>query len=128
MKSELKAPVKPVGFHVLVEVIPVQFKSTGGIIMMSETEKSREAKGGDVAKILAFGPIAFKGFDACTSPSDWGVSIGDTVELKSRYAGRHSRTGDYKSEYRKLRYIVDSDIIGVFTKETVERLVIKEGK
>lgn len=120
---EIKTPVLPLGFHVLIEVIPVQFKSKGGIITMSETEQSRESKGSDVAEILAFGPTAYKGFSGCDGPADWGVKIGDTVELKSRYDGKHSRTGDYEPQYKKLRYVADSDIIGVLSKEIVDQLI-----
>lgn len=116
-------PVLPLGFHVLVEVIPVQFKSLGGIVLMSETEKSRESKGGDVAKVLAFGPIAFKGFSGCDSHKDWGIEVGDTIELKGRYDGKHSRTGDYKSEHKKLRYVLDSDIIGKLDESVVKQLM-----
>lgn len=122
-KEHALLPVKPVGFHVLVEVIPVQFKSIGGIVLMSETEQSRESKGGDVAKILSFGPIAFKGFANCKNHSDWGVEVGDTVELKGRYDGKHSRTGDYKDEYKKLRYVLDSDIIGKLDESVVKQLM-----
>ena len=100
---EIKTPVLPLGFHVLIEVIPVQFKSKGGIITMSETEQSRES--------------------GCDGPGDWGVKIGDTVELKSRYDGKHSRTGDYEPQYKKLRYVADSDIIGVLSEELVNQLI-----
>ena len=45
-------PVKPLGHHVLIEIIPVNFKSTGGIILNTETETERERKGRDLAKIV----------------------------------------------------------------------------
>ena len=83
-------PVKPLGHHVLIEVIPVSFKSAGGIILHDCKENERERKGRDLAKIVAFGPTAYLGFSGCKSPKDWGVKIGDTVELTGRYDGKLS--------------------------------------
>jgi len=119
-------PVKPLGHHVLVEIIPVQFKSTGGIILHSQTESERERKGRDLARIVAFGPTAYLGFSGCESPADWGVKVGDTVELKGRYDGKFSSVSDYDSKYESLRYVTDSDIIGVFTDEMSAHLINKD--
>lgn len=120
-------PVKPLGHHVLIEIIPVNFKSTGGIILTTEKEGERERKGRDLAKIVAFGPIAYQGFGNCTCPADWGVKIGDTVELSGRYDGKFSSVHEYDSKYKNLRYVADNDIIGVLDKEIVNQL-IKEDK
>ena len=120
-------PTKPLGHFVLVELVPVQFKSTGGIVLMSGNEVKREEKAGSVAKILAFGPIAYKGFANCETPEDWGVSVGDTVELSGRYDGKKSRLSDYDEVHKNLRYVLDDDIVGVFSKEVVSQL-IKEDK
>lgn len=120
-------PVKPLGHHVLIEIIPVNFKSSGGIILSTETEGERERKGRDLAKIVAFGPTCYQGFADCKSPADWGVAIGDTVELSGRYDGKFSSVHEYDSKYKNLRYVSDSDIIGVLDKEIVNQLV-KEDK
>ena len=119
-------PVKPLGHHVLIEIIPVNFKSSGGIILSTETENERERKGRDLAKIVAFGPTCYQGFADCKSPEDWGVSIGDTVELSGRYDGKFSSVHEYDSKYKNLRYVSDSDIIGVLSKEIVKQLVSEE--
>ena len=115
-------PVTPLGHHVLIEIIPVQFKSTGGIIMSSEKQLERERKGRDLGKILAFGPTAYKGFEGCDCPADWGVKVGDVVELSGRYDGKFSSASDYSDKYKSIRYVNDSDIIGVFSDEMVSRL------
>jgi len=120
-------PVKPLGHHVLIEIIPVNFKSSGGIILSTETEGERERKGRDLAKIVAFGPTCYQGFADCKGPADWGVAIGDTVELSGRYDGKFSSVHEYDSKYKNLRYVSDSDIIGVLDKEIVNQLV-KEDK
>lgn len=120
-------PTKPLGHFVLVKLIPVQFKSAGGIVLMSETEIKREEGAGDVAEIIAFGPTAYKGFADCKTPEDWGVKVGDTVELSGRYDGKKSRLGDYNPKYKAFRYIVDDDIIGVLSEDIVKQL-IKEDK
>ena len=116
-------PVKPLGHHVLIEIIPVNFKSAGGIILGSEKENERERKGRDLAKIVAFGPTCYQGFADCKGPEDWGVSVGDTVELSGRYDGKFSSVHEYDSKYKNLRYVSDSDIIGVLSKEIVNQLV-----
>ena len=115
-------PTKPLGHFVLVELIPVQFKSTGGIVLMSNDEIKREESAGSVAKILAFGPTAYKGFANCERPEDWGVTVGDTVELSGRYDGKKSRLADYDEKYKNLRYILDDDIVGVFSQEIINQL------
>ena len=119
----MNAPVKPLGHHVLIEIIPVCFKSSGGIILTTEKEMERERKGRDLAKIVAFGPIAYQGFGDCKGPEDWGVKVGDTVELKGRYEGKFSSVHEYDSKYKNLRYVADNDIIGVLSKEIVNQLV-----
>ncbi len=116
-------PTKPFGHFVLVKLIPVQFKSTGGIVLMSETEIKREEGAGDVAEIIAFGPIAYKGFADCKTPEDWGVKVGDIVELSGRYDSKKSRLGDYDKKYKNLRYIVDDDIVGGLSEEVVKQLI-----
>lgn len=116
-------PVKPLGHHVLIEVVPVNFKSSGGIIMQSAQENERERKGRDLATIIAFGPTAYKGFSGCESPKDWGIKIGDTVELTGRYDGKFSSVHEYDSKYKNLRYVSDSDIIGVLDEEIVKQLI-----
>ena len=122
-----KYPTYPLGHYVLVKLIPVQFKSSGGIVLMSEKEIKREEGAGDVAEIIAFGPTAYQGFAKCETPEDWGVTIGDTVELSGRYDGKPSRLGDYDPKYKNLRYILDDDIVGKLSKEMVNKL-IKEDK
>lgn len=119
-------PVKPLGHYVLIEIIPVQFKSKGGIILSTEKESERERKGRDIARIKAFGPTAYKGFSGCESPSDWGVKVGDVVELKGRYDGKFSSASDYDKSHENLRYVSDSDIIGLFGSELESQLISED--
>lgn len=115
-------PVIPLGHHVLIEIVPVKFVSSGGIIMSSENEKERERKGRDLGKILAFGPTAYKGFEGCECPEDWGVKVGDIVELSGRYDGKFSSVAEYDNAYKSLRYVMDNDIIGLFSEEITKQL------
>ena len=116
-------PVSPLGHHVLIEIIPAQFKSTGGIILTTEKQDERERKGRDLGRVLEFGPIAYNGFAGCKSPKDWGVKVGDVVELSGRYDGKFSSVVDFDDKYKNLRYVNDSDIIGVFSDEIVNQLI-----
>ena len=119
-------PVKPLGHHVLIEIIPAQFKSTGGIILTTDKQDERERKGRDLGRILVFGPTAYKGFADCESPKDWGVKVGDVVELSGRYDGKFSSVVDFDDKYKNLRYVNDSDIIGVFSDEIVNQLISED--
>lgn len=121
-----KYPTYPLGHYVLVKLIPVQFKTASGIVLMSADEVKREEGAGDVAEIIAFGPTAYQGFAKCETPGDWGVSVGDTVELSGRYDGKKSRLGDYDPKYKNLRYILDDDIVGVLSKEIVKQLITED--
>ena len=109
----MNLPVRPLGHYVLIEIVPVNFKSKGGIILNTEIENERERKGRDLAVVLAFGPTCYQGFGECKTPKHWGVAVGDTVELKGRYDGKFSSVQEYSKEYENLRYVLDSDIIGV---------------
>ena len=106
-------PVLPLGYNVLVEIIPVQVKSSGGIFLNSSTEEERERKGRDIAKVIAFGPTAYKGYAWCESPADWGVKEGDIVELSTRYDGKFTRASEYDKEFQDYRYVSDQDIMGI---------------
>lgn len=107
-----EVPVIPLGYNVLVEIIPVQTKSTGGIILNTTTEEERERKGRDLARIISFGPIAFKGYEGCNCPTDWGVTEGDIVELSTRYDGKFTRAFEYSDDFKNYRYVNDQDILG----------------
>jgi len=106
------APVDPVGFLVLVEIIPVQLTSALGIILNSADEQERERKGRDLARIISFGPIAYKGYAGCECPQDWGVTEGDIVELTTRYEAKFTRAAEYHPDYANYRYVNDGDIAG----------------
>ena len=121
----MSLPVKPLGHYVLIEIVPVKFVSNGGIVLSSANEQERERKGRDLGKILAFGPTAYKGFEGCDTPEGWGVAVGDVVELKGRYDGKFSSVAEYDKQYNSLRYVSDSDIIGIFSEEMTGQL---EGK
>ena len=109
----MSIPVLPLGYNVLVEIIPVQIKSDFGIVLSSTNEAERERKGRDLARIIAFGPTAYKGYAGCECPADWGVKEGDIVELSTRYDGKFSRAEEYGKQYENYRYVNDQDIMGL---------------
>ena len=115
-------PVLPLGYNVLVEILPVQVQSAGGVFMTSTDEAERERKGRDIARVIAFGPTAYQGYAGCDKPADWGVKEGDIVELSQRYVGKFSRAGEYNKDYENYRYISDSDICGLANGEFLEML------
>jgi len=104
----------PCGHYVLVEDESVEQKSTGGIIMASTTEHTREQEGQQIGRIIAFGPIAYKDIKGCATPGDWGVAIGDRVEYKGSYEGKKSafyRTDKSEESGQYQRLIPDTSIV-----------------
>lgn len=118
----MDTPVKPFGYHVLIKVIPVKFKSAGGILLHSKEELQRENSGRDIGRIIAFGPTAYLGFEGCKCPADWGVKVGDIVDLSGRYDGKETAAKDYDEKYSGYRYVLDSDIVGGLGDEMVALL------
>jgi len=108
--------IKPAGYFVLVEVEPVEETHKGTSIVMVKEERDREHGGRDVGKVLSFGPLAFKGFDNCTGPEDWGVKEGDLVEF-NRYDGKIPRFGELNEEFKNYRILIDNSILAVVEKD-----------
>lgn len=102
--------IKPKGYFVLVEIEPVEETYANSSIVMPETYHKKEVGGRDIGTIISFGPTAFKGFEGCDSPEDWGVKVGDKVEF-NRYDGKTPRIGEIDQELANMRIIRDSDII-----------------
>jgi len=115
-------PVLPLGFNVLVEIIPVVVKTNSGIIIASANEEERERKGRDIARIVAFGPIAYKGYEGCDNPADWGVKVDDIVELSTRYDGKFTRAHEYNKAFENYRYVSDQDVMGLANGEFLTML------
>jgi len=120
----MSIPVKPLGYNVLVEIVPVQIKSSSGIILNSENEQKREHSGRDLAKVIAFGPLAYQGVGGteCKTPAEWGVAVGDIVELSARYDGKFTRAREYSPDYKNYRYVNDQDILGLAQGDFLESL------
>lgn len=104
--------IKPAGYYVLVEVEPRSKTYENSVIEMAVDDQKREHGGRDVGKIIAFGPIAFKGFENCEGPEDWGVSVGDMVEF-GRYDGKIPRHAEVDESCKNLRILIDNDILAV---------------
>ena len=103
---------KPCGYYVLVKMDEVEEKSEGGIILATASGLKREQGGQCIGTVVAFGPAAYKGFEGCTSPDDWGVKIGDKFET-NRYAGKPVM----REGYENYRLITDAEIIATIREE-----------
>jgi len=104
--------IKPCGYYVLVEVEPMETHHKDSIIEMVQNEASREHGGREVGVIVSFGNTCFKGFEGCSSPSDWGCKVGDKVEF-NRYDGKKPAQAENDESLDNFRLINDSDIIAV---------------
>lgn len=101
----------PLGHFALVQVLPAQEKSEGGIVTSWGEDLKREQKGMDIGVVLGFGHTAYEGFSQCKSPKDWGVEVGDVVELNSRYNHKIPRLSQYNEDLQNLRIVTDEEII-----------------
>jgi len=111
--------LKPCGVKILVEVLPVEETSAGGIIVHSDKEARREKAGRDIGVVKDIGFGAYYGIGGCSKDKDaferakeWGFSIGDKVEF-NRYDGKPTRFGETNKEFENYRLIDDQDVIGV---------------
>jgi len=116
----------PLGPTVLVKLLlPNQFLKNSkfklleekGFETSSEELQVREKKGGDIAVVLAFGPMAYKkvGRGACNSPEEWGVKVNDTVQLRTKYMGKEIENDETNQSGHLYRLVYDDEIIGIYT-------------
>ena len=106
MNLNQKSDVTPAGYHVLVEMVEVSEKSTGGIILNSNDTK-REQAAMPVGRVIEFGPLCFKNHESgINSPEEWGVKVGDHV----LYASHNYMRLPGDRETNKLIQIIDMDI------------------
>lgn len=115
---------KPAGYYVLIKVDKLQEKATeftegSSLIMAAPKQKrqnedlaEREQNSHDIGTIVAFGPLAFLGYNGCDADTaegraaQWGVAIDDKVDFNRHDGKRLSHLGD-----KDLRVITDSMII-----------------
>jgi len=102
----MSVPEQPCGFYVLVEMDEFEETTESGIIIASVEQRKREQGGMCVGTIIAFGPVAYKGFAGCSSPADWGVKVGDRFRT-------HRYAGNAIEEHENFRLIQDSDITSI---------------
>lgn len=111
--------IKPTGYHVLVELLNLYDKNEQGdrtfgdtgIIMAAEIAEKEESVI-TLAKVLEFGPAAFKKLsNGVNSPEEWGVKVGDIVSLPTPGESASTNPRD------KRRIILDQDIKAVVTTE-----------
>lgn len=104
-----KAPIRPMGYNVLVAVEVVEEKTAGGIII-PDKHRERENAASDRGRIVAVAPMAFKGGDWADEPNP--PQAGDVV-IFQRYAGKEIELSD-SNDGVKYRVVPDADIKGVF--------------
>ena len=108
--------------QILIEMLPVEIKSAGGVIINSENEQKREKGGRDIGYLRDVSPLAWCGVAGCTDETvdgrmkQAGISIGDLVEYK-RYDGKTPRIAETHKEFDLYRLIMDTDILCVIKED-----------
>lgn len=104
--------IKPAGHRVLVKPDAVEEISKGGIVLVQNNKREKEAQITGV--IVAIGPNAWKAYDG---GEPW-AAVGDRVYF-AKYGGELIKDGD-----EELRILNDEDITAVFAEsETVFTVV-----
>lgn len=90
-----------------------------GFQTTSEEQIDREKKGGDIAIVIEFGPGAYKktGRGVYNKPSDWGVKVGDIVQLRAKYMGKEIQNDETDKTGHLYRLVYDDEIIGIYKPE-----------
>lgn len=101
--------ITPAGFQVLLEVVDVPEKTSGGIILADET-KDIQKHAASVCKVIALGPDAYK--NEHKFPSGPYCSEGDFI-LLNKYSGKICKTAG-----KDLRLINDDEVCGTVESPT----------
>lgn len=102
----------PTGYRVVVEPLPVEEKTKGGLIL-PDTVKDKQIAARIKGRVIAIGPLAFQ------QEGHWGdqdavrPKIGDFV-MYEKYAGY------LLSDESGSRVINDTDIFGILTEKGVK--------
>lgn len=119
---------KPAGAYVLIKLcIPdegldrVEYPTLNQMNFryLSEDQKKRETLSGDVGRVIAIGPTAFKGlqYGEVNSAKEWGVKVGDLIQVAGRYQGTNIENALTRALGIVLREIDDNLIIGVYKED-----------
>lgn len=106
----------PVGSKVLVQIRTPKKKSAGGIILTHETQEVDQWNT-QVAKVIAFGPVAFCNRETLKEWPEGKWVIKDEFVRVPKYGGDRwqvpLKPGDPNTEYALFAVYKDTDIIGI---------------
>lgn len=103
-KKEQALPLKPVGFKLLIALLPPKDKTKGGIII-PDSPKDREHTASIMGNVISMGPLAYK--DDVKFPDGAWCKPGDWVMFKS-YSGIR-----FKIAEQEFRLINDDTVEAV---------------
>lgn len=120
MFPDIDPEFKPFGHRVIVQVRRIVAKTSGGIYLPKET-KETEAYNGQVGKLIAAGPLAFKNRTTGEPwPEGLWAKVGDFVKI-SRWGGdRWSVDMNDGLEPIMLAVLSDADLIGAYTGDVLK--------
>jgi co-chaperonin GroES (HSP10) len=115
MFPEIDIEFEPFGHRVVVQIRRVVAKTQSGIIL-STGSKENEAYNGQVAKLIAVGPLAFKnrGTGEAWPEGIWAV-LNDYVKVPRWGGDRWTVPLDDGLEPIMFAVLADSDLIGKYT-------------
>ena len=113
------AGIIPFGSRVLVQIRTPKSKSSGGIILSTDT-KDTEKWNTQVAKVVAVGPVAFKNRTTLEAwpEGDW-CKVGDFVRV-AKYGGDRYEVPLNNNESAMFVIFNDLDIIGQVTTDPLK--------
>lgn len=111
---EVNPGLVPFGARVLVQIRTPKKKSAGGILLGAETQET-ELWNTQVAKVIAFGPVAFRNRDTLEKwPENEWCKVGDFVRVP-KYGGDRWFVPVRQDEQALFCLFKDLDLIGAVT-------------
>lgn len=97
--------LRPTGHRVLVRLLMAEEKSSGGIIVMRESDRDRHTKGMQEATVMELGSNAYKAFD---DGHPW-CAVGEKVMI-AKYSGEDRKDPATGEIYRIIN---DEDVFAI---------------
>jgi hypothetical protein len=124
-KNAPKGLVNPLGPYCLIAICKPNFgvdeqvyKTLGSVEfeIAGQAQKEREQMDGDIGYLIKIGPSAFKDIQegAVNSPEEWGVKLGDLVQLSDKWSGTNIENDTTRALGIVFREVSDTQIIGKY--------------
>lgn len=119
---EINPGVKPLGGRVLVQLRTTRSRTSGGLILASETREFNNQIS-QMARVVALGPLAYRGkSDGKAWPEGTWADVGDYVRVPKFGGDRFERSIPGKDDKAIFAIYLDHEIVSKVDPEAFEDL------